>query len=210
MPYEAESYQKARVLLKNSKWYALEDFYTLTISFVKSRENLEQQLERIQIRNFYDIETRFNAEHSYICTSYGLWKDLLTIENLNNDKKLHEMLIALYNRKDIVDRTVFEEYYQLSWSDEDTWQLWNFTSLINAEEVMICKHFKGFPFKCADKSCTGRLYDSYQMFQNDFIIDQYLKNAKTESQRKEARRLLLKLDSHSYTDQSPNGSFIWD
>ena len=120
MPYEAESYKKARISLKDGKWYALEDFYTLCISFVKCRENLEEHLEKIQIEeNFYDVQTRFNANNSYVCTTYGLWKSLLTIENLHIDQKLHEILMALYNRKDILDRTLFEDHFQLSWSDEE-------------------------------------------------------------------------------------------
>ena len=122
MPYETESYKNASISLKDSKWYALEDFYTLCISFVKCRENLEEHLEKIQIEeNFYDVQTRFNANNSYVCTTYGrgLWKGLLTIDNLHIDEKLHEILMALYNRQDILDKTLFEDHFQLPWSDEE-------------------------------------------------------------------------------------------
>ena len=83
-------------------------------------------------------------------------------------------------------------------------------SVNDTDDILICKHFKGFPFRCAGISCTGHLYDSYLLYQNDFIFYHYLKNAETPTQRNEARKEILRLESHSYKDQSPNGSFIWD
>ena len=122
MPYEIESFKKIEdVLGSESKWYLLEEFYTLCLSFkLQNGENISENLAKIQIEVFFDIQTRFDEKNSYICTNFGVWKHLINIENLQNEKKLYEILMNLYNRKDILDQNSFENYFQLNWQSEQS------------------------------------------------------------------------------------------
>ena len=205
MPYTLKSFQNTALLdSENQNWYLFSDVYQKLMT-----DSLVDLSDLQDVSKIYSETLRFSENESYICSNYGIWKEIFS-----RKMDFYQGLTACRQRTDVFDRRNFEQKFNLDWfyDSEHQW-LSELPQLFDEDEILLCKHYQSDPFNCmlpngTSISCTGKLMN-LQLYQYDFLFDTFFKEVKTLHQRKWALREVRKLYSLDYRDTSPNGSNLW-
>ena len=95
------------------KWYKFTDFYTFLLRNALDSHTLEES-NLPEIVSIFSKSQRFPSDDIYLCTEYGIWKDIL-----HQDNWILKALKASRNRIDVMDRFTFEAQNSLVWNKTD-------------------------------------------------------------------------------------------
>ena len=95
------------------KWYKFTDFYTFLLRNALDFYTFEKS-NLPEIVSIFSQNQRFPSDDIYLCTEYGIWKEILHQENW-----ILKALKASRNRIDVMDRFTFKALNSLLWNDTD-------------------------------------------------------------------------------------------